>query len=342
MKTVLSHCVRTLSPLARVLTSALLLGCVGNTPSQLPALTPTLAQPNSTQAIKFAEHVENEWSTLDPHIAHDARGNNMAVWEEFDGARYKIWARRRAAGSDWRSPVQIEHNNTGDAYQPRVALDNSGNAMAVWQQSDGKRFDIWANRYVVGEGWSTAVRVDADSTGEAQLPQIAFDGSGNALAVWQQSDGKRSSVRASRYVPGQGWGSAALIHTSYDHAAAPQITSDASGNAMAVWHVYDGKRAHIWANRFAPATGWSRAKPLESNTAGNAYNPRISLHANGDTVAVWQQLDGTRTSTWARRYAAGAGWGRAMQVEASTSMWDMDSTPAAQITGSSAMAVWVH
>jgi hypothetical protein len=48
---------------------------------------------------------------------------------------------------DWQSPQLIETNNAGSAFNAQIAIDGSGNALAVWQQSDGTRDNIWANRY---------------------------------------------------------------------------------------------------------------------------------------------------------------------------------------------------
>jgi hypothetical protein len=41
----------------------------------------------------------------------------------------------------------------------------------------------------VSKIWGTAVMIEPDNQGEAIAPKIAFDGKGNALAVWEQSDG---------------------------------------------------------------------------------------------------------------------------------------------------------
>jgi hypothetical protein len=45
----------------------------------------------------------------------------------------------------WGEPVEI--SNAGNADFPQVALDPNGNAVAVWFQSDGTRFNVWANRF---------------------------------------------------------------------------------------------------------------------------------------------------------------------------------------------------
>ena len=59
-------------------------------------------------------------------------------------------------------------------------MDGSGNAVAVWQQSDGTRDNIWANRYTPSGGWGTATLIESNNAGDARYPQVAMDVSGNA------------------------------------------------------------------------------------------------------------------------------------------------------------------
>ena len=59
--------------------------------------------------------------------------------------------------------------------------------------------NIVANRYTVGTGWGTAALIETDNAGHATGSEIAFDVSGNAMAVWLQSDGTRYNIWANRY-----------------------------------------------------------------------------------------------------------------------------------------------
>ncbi|MBN2320079.1 MAG: hypothetical protein JXR49_13425, partial [Acidobacteria bacterium] len=47
----------------------------------------------------------------------------------------------------WGTAELIEADNAGDAYGPKIAVDGAGNAIAVWYQNDGIRFNIWTNRF---------------------------------------------------------------------------------------------------------------------------------------------------------------------------------------------------
>ena len=134
-----------------------------------------------------------------PQIAMDASGNAVAVWPQDDGTWYSIYANRYTVGTGWGTAVLIETDNAGDANDPQIAMDASGNALAVWDQYDGTRYNILANRYQVGTGWGTAVLLETDNAGHAFSPQIAMNASGNAVAVWYQGDGTTNNVYANRY-----------------------------------------------------------------------------------------------------------------------------------------------
>lgn len=73
----------------------------------------------------------------------------------------------------------------GNANNPRITVDSLGNAIAVWEQSDGTRENIWAN-WTVGGAWQNTELIEADNTSHADSPQVAVDAVGNFIAVWQQ------------------------------------------------------------------------------------------------------------------------------------------------------------
>ena len=238
-----------------------------------------------------------------PQIAVDTNGNALAVWTQSDGTQNNILANRYRFNSVWEGVVPIG-NITGAASSPQIAFDTNGNALAVWTQLDGTRNDIWANRYTSSNVWGTAALIETNDTGNASTPQIAFDTSGNALAVWGQIGGTISSFKiwANRYTLNSGWGTAELIDAPSDGtASSPQIAFDASGNALAVWMQPDLGIDNIWANRYTRNTGWSTAVLIERNE-GDAATPQIAVDTNGNALAVWRQTDGTRNNIWANRF----------------------------------------
>ena len=241
---------------------------------------------------------DNAGSADYPQVAIDASGNALAVWAQHDGTKYNILTNRYVTGTGWGAAELIGTDNVGGAYNPQLAIDPSGNAMAVWRQPDDFRNNIWANRYVAETGWGTAELIETDNVSGAYSPQLAIDPSGNAMAVWEQYDGSRNNIWANRYVAGTGWGAAELIETDAGNANYPQVAIDPSGNAMAVWRQSDGTRLNILANRYLDGTGWGTAELIRTD-AGSANYPQVSIDPSGKTMAVWYQFDGTRYNIWA-------------------------------------------
>jgi hypothetical protein len=274
-----------------------------------------------------------------PQIAIDDSGNAIVIWSQFDGTWGSIYVNTYNAVTGWGG-VEIIENNSLSASYPQIAFDGLGNAVAVWVQSDGTWPSIWSNTYTSGAGWGTAELIETDNAGFANGPQIAFDGLGNAVAVWYQTDGTRYNIWANSYTSGTGWGTAELIETmNAGTAAVPQIAFDGLGNAVAVWYQSDGTRNNIWANSYTSGTGWGSTELIETDNAGNTFNPQIAFDGQGHGVAVWVQSDGTRNSTWAGTYTSGTGWSTAGKIENN----ETESTGSPQIAFSgdgTAIATW--
>jgi hypothetical protein len=258
-------------------------------------------------------------SALSPAVAFDAAGNGFAVWYQSDGARSSIWASVYAPATGWGAPALLETDDAGDAVLPQVAASASGDAFAVWRQSDADRANIWAARYAAGAGWQNATLLEADDRGWAQAPRVAADAAGNAVAVWSQGDGNYSSIFAARYAGGVGWEAPALLEGADGDAQDPAVALDASGAGTAVWSQFDGTRNNVWAARLAPGAGWGTPVLLERSDTGWALAPKVAAGSTGDALAVWQQSDGVRTNVWGARYQAGLGWGAPELVERSDS-----------------------
>ena len=122
------------------------------------------------------------------------------MWSQFDGTRENIWANRYTASSDsWGTAELIETDDAGSAYDPQIAIDANGNAIAVWYQHDGSHDKTWANRYTLGSGWGTTQLIGSSPADQSIFvdgthPAIAIDNNGNAIAVWAQLDINNSIV----------------------------------------------------------------------------------------------------------------------------------------------------
>jgi len=278
---------------------------------------------------------DNAGRAVAPRIAIDANGNALAVWNQFDGTRYNIWSNRYTAGTGWGNAALIETDNAGHAQAVQIAIGANGDALAVWQQFDGTRESIWSNRYTAGTGWSTAARIENDNAEDAFSPEIAIDGSGNALVVWRQHIGTLGSIWSNRYTAGTGWGTAAIINDTAGNGSHQQIAVDARGNALAVWRQFDGGLTNIWSNRYTAGTGWGTAA-LNENNAVSAHNPKIAMNANGNALAVWTH----NGMLWFKRYTAGTGWGTSALIENNNAGRVAENHQIAIDASGNALAVW--
>jgi hypothetical protein len=242
-----------------------------------------------------------------PQVAMDNSGNAVVVWSQLDSSSHmSLYARYFSSGT-WGA-VTLLKTEAGDASSPSVAMDDNGNAMAVWKQTEntmnGYHDHVYAKRFSSG-AWEATISIGYDVG--VFGPQVAMDDNGNAMAVWSDFYGSAAGgqyISANRYSAGA-WGKDAHISTEW-LSVSPQIVMDNQGNAMVVFEGidYNTQVAHIYADRFT--TGAWGTETLLQTGMGNAANPEIAMAGNGHAVAVWQAGDGSRSSIYASIYDAGA------------------------------------
>jgi hypothetical protein len=319
---------------------------------------------------------------MGPDIGMDDSGNAVAVWLENDADSVAmVMANRYTPTTGWGTPVRIDsQTNTASAIggldPPRIAVNGSGNAVAVWQErqpiepAPETRHNIWSSRYNVTTGqWSTAALLETDDSWQAVTPDVAIDGSGNAIAVWVQDiagDGEPGwewgeRVITNRYVASTGtWTGPEPIFTPYRlpsvtfaTAGNPAIAMNGAGKAIAVWYVSTGGGGlthedaggyRIFASRF-DGTSWGSQTLIDGvNTSGGGIgpSPQIAMNDSGDAIALWDQdVDGpSYTDIWANLYSASTGWGTAEKIGAcDTANWCAEPQVAIDNNGN-AIAVW--
>jgi hypothetical protein len=251
----------------------------------------------------------NMGSGFSPKVAMNAVGNSVLIFNKYDATQnvYGVEAIRYTAGSGWGSLTRIDSENAS-ASEPRVALDGSGNAMAVWVQSNS----IYANQSASGSGWGTATPLQTYSTAPSS-PDLAMNSAGAAAAVWVQAD----SIYASRYLPDTGWSTAATIESANQAASSPSVAIDGQGNAVAAWTQSSLSAQSMYASTYAGG-GWG-APMLLSDSAGPGQ-PSVAMDSLGDAIAAWAQATG---SLYATRFTAASGWGPASPVEGGAgAAWD--------------------
>ncbi|HMI98544.1 MAG TPA: PASTA domain-containing protein [Gaiellaceae bacterium] len=222
--------------------------------------------------------------------------------------------------------------DAGTVDNPHVALDGSGNAVAVWQ-SDGL---VQAGVRPAGGSWGA--RQDISARVGATDPQVALDPAGDAVVVWVRSDGSNSRVQAATRAAGGPWGPPQDLFAVGQFGGGPQVALDAGGNAVVVWVRSDGSSPSVQAT-VRPAGGtW--ATPQDLSAAGlHAYAPDLGVNAAGDAVVVWESSDsqnGSRAVVQGAVRPAGGMWSPPEDI----SVGDSSDPQVALDSAGNAIAAW--
>jgi PKD domain len=168
-------------------------------------------------------------------FAVDGRGDAVVVWDSWtEGflSHRVVQAAFRPAGGEWQAPVDLsEEDPLEEPYEPRVAIDEQGDAVVVWSSGYGESGGVMSAFKPSGDAWQVPVELSPPGTGG--YPQVAFDGHGDAIAVWGDSVTVQSALKPA----GGNWQSSADLAgegsgNTYD---SPQVAFDGLGDALVVW-----------------------------------------------------------------------------------------------------------
>jgi predicted neuraminidase len=267
-----------------------------------------------------------------PQIVTDGLGNWVAVWESTDtlggtiGADVDILvARSSDNGETWTPPAALNTNaatDSGHDRYPHIATDGGGNWVVVWQSFDtlggtvGNDWDIFVARSTNnGATWSSpeTLNTNADTDAGADVfPQIAADGSGVWVVVWQSNDtlgatiGNDQDILFSRSIDdGVTWSDPEPLNTNADtdagHDYGPRLAADGLGNWIVVWQSNDtlgntigGDFDILFARSDDDGQTWSAPAVLNTNAdtdSGGDFHPHVAADGSGNWIVVWESND---------------------------------------------------
>jgi hypothetical protein len=276
-------------------------------------------------------HVNTGWgpvmegpsSVLPPGaLVLDAMGNAIAAWDVIESRscgedqtceKARLYTSRFTAEDGWSEPRWVATSSDSGSTDPHIAMNSAGDAVLVWVENDGGGADVWARRYVAGDGWRSPVKIETQSASASAI-QVVMNEGGDAMAVWSQGDGMGRDIWANRYTAGS-WGTAVRIESNAGYGTNPRIDMNERGEAVAVWSHVDGQVFSAWFNSFSTTQGWATATLAVDGTQ-YAINPTITIDAAGNSLLLWEELyiEGptSRMSVWSKPRAATSGWGAAI------------------------------
>jgi hypothetical protein len=184
---------------------------------QAQGWAPGIPNLDSGPEMAFSPQIAVEGDPANNGGADDNQSSAIAVWvkledpDPFDANPqqvYRLYAAYYNGATGWGAPQVIDAGSANyfSAGAPKIAMDDIGNAVVVWEQSDGTAERIYERRYVAGTGWRTT---DAgcpfgipDATGDdgiclldsgvgAASPSVAVepDGGGTAMVAYTRRTG---------------------------------------------------------------------------------------------------------------------------------------------------------
>jgi PKD domain len=286
-------------------------------------------------------------ANIGARVAVDRTGNAMAIWQRFNGTDSIVESASRPLGGSWLGPVEVSAApGLRFAERPQIALDPSGNAIAIWDRRDGSPGSrlIESAYRPAGGGWSEPSKLSAAGA-EAFSPQIAFDSAGNAVAVWDRGNGPngRDVESAARPIGGD-WSGPTLLSVGGINSQ-PQLAVDPAGNATAIWHRSNGTESIIESASRSVGGGWSGPTPLSAVALPGlgivASRPQLAVDPGGNAVAVWDRISGPDSSLIESAVRpAGGSWSGPIELTAPSGFAfdpQIDLDPSGN-----AVAIWAH
>jgi hypothetical protein len=133
-------------------------------------------------------------------VATDDNGNVLAVWQRTDTRPASIWSMHfDVRSSKWSTPSQVDVSSSAEAAEPVLALEHRGGTAVVAWTVQGSAHHVWAARYAPQTGWSSPTLLSQDSARDATTPCVAISTNGDAIALWQESDGTRFNILSSSF-----------------------------------------------------------------------------------------------------------------------------------------------
>jgi hypothetical protein len=243
-------------------------------------------------------------------IAVNSSGDAVIAWTQVNGGTNSTYKAERRAGT-WTIPTaladNISTNQTMGTQDANVAMNDSGEAIIVWDAQDPVFNQIYKAEYR-NSAWSIPSG-DSDNISpdnrHATLPAVGMNNLGEAVVAWQQSNGSNTMLFKSEYYGGS-WHNPSSLS---DHiSVAGQNVSGAnpafvgvsdSGDKVISWTQSDGTNTQNFIAEKRNGGSWRNPSSLSDNITPDgsaAGNPVGAINSTGVTYLFWQQDDANTIS----------------------------------------------
>jgi hypothetical protein len=249
-------------------------------------------------------------------VAVDPRGDLILLWEGFARIEGAVALRGKRR---WQGPHTILSEELAPGADPRgggpaLAVDGQGDVVALWSSRPwgsgaAGLLSVHAARWSRRRGWSRPVVISPRGW-DTGPPYAASDAKGDAVAVWDASNGGPRPVTQAAVKPsGRSWRPAFKISAGQPGGAEPigqpypepRVALTPSGGAAAAWELIEPnftKTIQLDVGT-SLAAGFGGAVDLAGSNGGVSQServgePDVGVDASGEAIAVWarETIDG--------------------------------------------------
>jgi mRNA-degrading endonuclease HigB of HigAB toxin-antitoxin module len=207
--------------------------------------------------------------------------------------------------------ISVSGQAASSSRVPLVAMDDNGNAIICWTQSDGSFDQLYKSEYRNGS-WvhPTSLSNDfTDASDNVDDSDLVMDDDGNALIAWVGPGGGNNQIFKAEYRNGSWtYPSSESDNVSPDTqgAAHPAVAMDNNGNAIITWDQKDDPsgKTQIFKSEYRNSS-WTNPSGLSDNISPdgqNASSPQVGMDDLGNAIIAWKQATTTKEKVFRSTY----------------------------------------
>jgi Divergent InlB B-repeat domain len=215
--------------------------------------------------------------------------------------------------STFQTPQLLEASNDFNVTNNQLlAVNRAGDAIALWEQSDGtpsgSTLKVFSRRYQAATGWQAPVAVPGATIyfgNDLVGGNLFLDDTG--VATWIRPD-----LQTRRNTAATGWGAAFSPPNPRFTQSLTSAVMDANGNIGVLRSGSD-----VENNALTAGGQWGTWVRVDNSGSSVAERAQVALSSNGTALAVWRESNpgDSNYSMKAARYTPAAGWGTPESIE---------------------------
>jgi len=239
------------------------------------------------------------------------------------------------ASAGWLPAVDLSDPGAHFDLPPRIAVDDSGGAVAVWPQEINNQWALKAATKLPGESFRPPVTL---ASAGAREPEVAMNAGGSAVVAWARLK-EDWTIQAASRTPEGDW-ELKTVSAPGASSFSLDVAIDPAGRAVAIWtQVKNVSDYTVEAATRSPDGQWSPSVEL-SEIGNNAWSPRVEIDpSSGKATAVWYRWNNAGdTIVQVAEKEPGEGWSKPENLSPEG---ENAHSPELAVAGGHAVIAWV-